>query len=123
MSLLPFLHPEKECQNASKSQRSPVVVNEVFNEINSAIHGKGKKRGEYQKLSPEDKAIIAKYASDNGVARAVRKFKEKKLKESSARDWRNLYCRDLEEKQKKAKIEEAVCVDAFPTKKRGKPPS
>ena len=73
MSLLPFLRPEKECQNASKLQRSPVVVNKVFNEVNSAIHGKGKKRVEYQKLSPEDKALITKYGSRNGVAHAVRK--------------------------------------------------
>ena len=82
MSLLPFLRPEKECQNTSKSRRSPVVVNKVFSKVNSAIHGKGKKRGKYQKLSPENKAVITKYASENGVARAVRKFKEKKLKES-----------------------------------------
>lgn len=122
MSLLRFLRPEKECPNASTSRRPPVIVNEVFSEVNSAIHGKGKKRGEYQKLSPEDKVAIAKYASENGVASAVRKFKEKKLKESSVRDWRNLYCKDLEEKRKKAKIGEAVCVDALPVKKRGKPP-
>ena len=58
MSLLPFLSPEKErCHNASTSQRSPVVVNKVFSEVNFAIHGKGKKR-EYQKLSPEEKGTI-----------------------------------------------------------------
>jgi len=35
---------------------------------------KGSKRGEYQKFIPEDKAKIGRYASENGVRNAVRKF-------------------------------------------------
>ena len=52
----------------------------------------------------------------------MRKFKERNLKESSVRDWRNLYIRELQEKRKKAKIGEVVCVNALSVQKHVKPP-
>ena len=65
MSLLPFLWLVKESPNmVTTSQELPAV-------------GIQKKRGEYQKLSPEDKAAIGKYASEHKVTRTMRKFKEK----------------------------------------------
>jgi len=39
----------------------------------------GKSRGEYSKLTLTEKATICKYASDHGVASAIREFKEKNL--------------------------------------------
>ena len=33
-----------------------------------------KKRGSYLKVSPKDKATIGKYASENGVAKALQHF-------------------------------------------------
>jgi len=45
------------------------------------------KIGEYHKLSRENKATIAKYASKHGVANAVRKFEDKNAGDSSIRDW------------------------------------
>ena len=44
---------------------------------------------------------------------SVRKFKERNPKDSNARDWQNLYIRELQEKHKKAKIGEIVCVNAL----------
>ena len=44
------------------------------------------------------------------------------MKDSSIRDWRNLYVKELEEKRKMAKIGEEVSVTTLSTKKRGKPP-
>ena len=35
----------------------------------------GKKRGEYNKFTPKEKAIIAEYASRNGIAACLRHFK------------------------------------------------
>lgn len=128
MSLLPFLQLAKECPNATTSQGLSFIVNEVYSKVNATVHGKaklegkGKKRGEYQKLSPKDKAVIRKYASKYGVASAVRKFSEKNLKESSVRDWQNLYIKELQEKRKNAKIGKVVCVNVLPIQKRGKPP-
>ena len=116
MALLKFLRPVDD------SSSSPKVVNEVYTELCDTQLDKGKKRGVYQKLSSKEKAAIGKYASEHGVASAVRRYKDKNLKESSVRDWRNSYQKELAERSKMAKIGEEVCVDALPGKKRGKPP-
>ena len=116
MALLKFLRPVDD------SSSSPKVVNEVYTELRDTQLDKGKKRGVYQKLSSKEKAAIGKYASEHGVASAVRRYKDKNLKESSVRDWRNSYQKELAERSKMAKIGEEVCVDALPGKKRGKPP-
>ncbi len=50
-----------------------------------------KKRGEYSKHSAEDRVEIGKYASKHGVAKAVRQFNNKDVKESTVRDWKKLY--------------------------------
>jgi len=39
------------------------------------VEEQGKSRGEYLKLTLTEKATIGKYASDHGVASAVREFK------------------------------------------------
>ena len=46
--------------------------------------------------------MIGKYASVNGVTKALQHFKEKKLKENIAgfRDWKKAYELNLREKQK-----------------------
>ena len=117
MALLKFLHL------VDYSSSSPKVVNEVYTELRDMqLQNKGKKQGVYQKLSSKQKATIGKYASEHGVASAVRRYKDKNLKESSIRDRRNLYQKELAERSKMAKIGEEVCVDALPGKKRGKPP-
>ena len=57
------------------------------------------KRGEYQKVSPEDKARIGQYAARNGVSAALRQYKSigtfSGLKESTVRGWKNAYCNEL----------------------------
>ena len=99
MSLLPFLRPAKEgTKPAIASQGSSSIVNEVYKEVSGAschskASGKGK-RGEYQIIPDTEKAIVSKYASEHGVASAIRKFKDKydkSLKDSTVRDWRNYY--------------------------------
>ena len=42
-------------------------------------------------ISDTDKATVGKYASEHGVASAVRKFKKKHLKECTVRHWCNYY--------------------------------
>ena len=76
-----------------------------------------KKRGQYLKVSPKEKVAIGKYTSRNGVASVVRKFKDKNLKESSVRDWQDAYIKELQDKQKTAKLGEEVIVDVLPSKK------
>ena len=48
----------------------------------------------YQIVSGK-KAEIGKYASHNGVVNAVRHFKHMSLKESSVREWRDAYLREI----------------------------
>ena len=94
---------------------------EVEQEVKK-IQEKGKKRGVYTRLSQEEKAVIAKYASENGVPKALIHFKEKKVREASVRDWKRAYENELKTKCKSAKIGEAITVRSLPAKKRGRPP-
>ena len=67
-----------------------------------AVEQQPKKRGEYSKHSTEEKAAIGKYASENGVAAAVRYYKKTKdviLKESSVQDWKNAYLSEVTKRQ------------------------
>ena len=81
------------------------------------------KRGEYLKLSREEKATIAKYACENGIANTVRHFKAKKLKATSVSDWKKIYMKELQDKKKRAaNSEEEVSVLSLPEKIRGRPP-
>ena len=48
-------------------------------------------RGEYLKFSEKEKAVIAKFASEHGVAKAVHHFQGKNVKENSVRDWKRIY--------------------------------
>ena len=72
----------------------------VKREESSAIgsDSKNKQRGSYLKFSPKEKAEIAKYASENGVVRAVRYFKEKNVKKSSIVDWKKAYEKELKKR-------------------------
>ena len=125
MALLRFLHPvDKDPADSPNdddkrsNQTLPTLCKEVHNEICRLVETKPeKKRGQYLKVSPKEKAVIGKYASKNGVASAVRKFKDKNLKESSVRDWRDAYIKELQDKQKTAKLGEEVIVDVLPSKK------
>ena len=77
MALLKYFKPINSIDDSSKSG---VVPKEVNSEI-SKVQEKGKKRGEYQKFSDMEKALIGRYASENGVVKAVRHFKDKDLKQ------------------------------------------
>jgi len=96
MALLCYLRPADKSSSSSTSSREvecevpvPKVHNEVCSQVQD-VQDRGKKRGEYQKFTVEERATIGKYASEHGVASVVRKFKGKNLKDSSVRDWQNL---------------------------------
>ena len=87
-----------------------------------AVETPKKKRGSYCKFSPENKATIGRYASENGVTKALQCFKEKELKESTVRDWKKAYELALWEKRKSTEPGKAVIVSSLDGKKRGRPP-
>ena len=84
-------------------------------------HRKGKKRGECSKHPESNKLTIAMYASEHGVAMPVRRFKDKALKESSVRDWKKAYEKQLR-KHCRCVLPGGVIVTALPSKKAGRPP-
>ena len=47
----------------------------VSKEISFEISEKEKKKGEYLKFAQEDKALIGKYASKHGMAKAMRLYR------------------------------------------------
>ena len=105
------------CGPLSLKVPSKTVI-ETNKQVRQAV---SKKRGEYNKYSAKDKADIGKYASEHGVAKAVRHFKDKDVKESSVRDWKKLYEKELKERLRSAGVEE-VRVESLPGKTRGRPP-
>lgn len=94
---------------------------EIETKISEDANGP-KKRGEYLKFSEEDKVVIAKYASEHGVAKAVRHFQGKSVKESSVRDWKRIYEKELKDKRKNATPGETIEITSLPSKKQGRPP-
>ena len=71
----------------------PSAIAEVNKQVEATQNTK-KKRGEYcKKYSNTDKAVVAKYACENGIAATIKHFASKQmdLKESTVRDWRKLY--------------------------------
>uniref|UniRef100_A0A1X7U120 DDE-1 domain-containing protein n=1 Tax=Amphimedon queenslandica TaxID=400682 RepID=A0A1X7U120_AMPQE len=77
-----------------------------------------KKRGTYNKICAEDKASMPA----STVWQKLRNFKGKDLKDSSVRDWKNMYEKELKEKSKSAGVGEDVRVVSLPGITRGRPP-
>ena len=74
------------------------------------------------KFSEKEKAVIAKYASEHGEAKAVRHFQGKNVKESSVRDWKKIYEKELKDKRKNATPGITIEIASLPSKKQGRPP-
>ena len=81
--------------------------------------GHGKKRNNYAKFSPEQKAEVGRRAAEHGVASTIRYYDGQfSLKESTIRCWRDSYIKEL----KKRKLEKkSLNVTELPEQKRGRP--
>ena len=81
--------------------------------------GHGKKRNNYAKFSPEQKAEVGRRAAEHGVASTIRYYDGQfSLKESKIRGWRDSYIKEL----KKRKLEKkSLNVTELPEQKRGRP--
>ena len=75
-------------------------------------------RGNYKKYADEDRYKIGKYASENGSAATVQKFKSDfpKLNESAVRDFKRKYEEKLKISKKKGEN-----ISTLVTEKRGRP--
>ena len=103
MSILKFVRPISNCFDGELPCSLPAAtVNEVSRQIQE-VQKSRKKRRHYSKFSDKEKALVGKYASEHGVLNAVCHFKDMNLKESTVRDWRNLYLKQLRDKVKLVK--------------------
>ena len=75
-------------------------------------------RSKYIKVLLEKKQ---KYTSENGVAKAVRDCEDLNVKDSSVRDWRDTYLKEVHIQRKAVKPGEEIVVTKLPSKKRGRP--
>ena len=80
----------------AKAPSTEKMETEIESKIGEDVNGP-KKRGEYLKFSEKEKAVIVKYTSEHGVAKAVRHFQGKNVKESSVRDWKRIYEKELKD--------------------------
>ena len=115
MSILKYFN---KVETVKKQSNSSIILSDVFHD-NDALP---KKRGSYMKLSLKEKAEIERYASEHGIAKARRHFKDKQLKDSSIRDWRKAYETELKAKAADAKPGEVVFVSSLTPKRLGRPP-
>ena len=80
--------------------------------------------GLYDKFSPEEKAIIAHEAMDNGVIQTVNKYnkdlQERKLKKSTVQTWVQEYKRELQMRRDTG-INLTSSITKLECKQQGKP--
>ena len=75
-----------------------------------------RKRGHYEKFSPELRFQIGKHAAENGVAATMRFYAKKfVMKESSIRTWKNAYTRKIHSKRG-----DITTLKSLPENKRGR---
>ena len=108
MALLKYFKVEKRgppLPNPSGSlnqQLSSSAIEEANKEVTAILCDPGK-RHPYLKISPEQKAIIARYAANHGIIKAVRQFSkdfpENSLKETTIRGWK-IYLKELSSRKK-----------------------
>ena len=120
MSLRQYFQPATTLPMASQTQLSPNVLQEVNQAVRAALQpkengGRRTRKRKYTTFTPEDRARIGKYASENGNAAAVKKFKAThELGESTVRLFKKKY---LEEIKKRENPEDEVTT--LPKLRRG----
>ena len=92
-----------------------------FGQIEESIQTNSKTngRGKYKQHSDKDRSIIGKYASENGPADAVRKFKKDfaNINESTVHGFRKRYEKELSQAKKGQRSTPTI----LPTQRRGQP--
>lgn len=90
--------PLPNSSGSLNQQLSSSAIEETNKEV-TAVLCDPPKHQPYLKISPEQKAIIARYAANNGIVKAIRQFSkdfpEKSLKESTIRGRKKTYLKEL----------------------------
>ena len=98
------------------------LIEEANKEVSQLVMSTGGKRSPYLKITPQQKATIAKYAAEHGIVNAIHRFKkdfpDDLLKESTIRGWKKTYLLELQSRRKAGKD---LAVKELPNKKAGRP--
>ena len=101
---------------------SPAVIKAANDELRK-LSTSPSSRGPYAKVSSEQQAKIARYASMQGNVSAARRFSKELgivVKESSVRVWKGKYLAEIARKQETDETGD-ISVTKLPSKKRGRP--
>jgi len=87
--------------NGSLSEKvNSSAIKEANKEVTAIVTNTGGKKKSYVKLTPEQKAMIGRYAAENGVVNIIDHFKrellEDSFKESTFHRWKKTYILELE---------------------------
>lgn len=105
------------------SQRTIDAVNRELEAIR-VPNGGSKKRGVYNKVTDEERAIVGEHAAKHGIAAAMRYFKQRfpNLKEATVRGWKNQYLKEFCIRSRDRKRGASpVQIEVLPSKRRGRP--
>ena len=97
------------------------IARDAIREANKEILER-RTRSPYLKATSEQKLIVGKYASENGVVSAIRRYQKDfdgSLKESTVRGWRDTYTLELKARKRAGKD---IDIKTLPAKKVGRPP-
>ena len=119
--ILRFFKPVKESELNPKSRE---LASKEVKKCEERTGTPGMKRGRYDFFSPENKAKVAKYASENGVTASLHHFKQtgefNNLKESTVRGWAKQYRSELQPAAGESSTRTA-CIKKLCEKKWGRP--
>ena len=128
MALYKYFKPASSLPDP-RGQLSAVMSPEVIKQANEAVEKvatsgrKGKQRGSYCKLTPDQQAVIGKYAAMHGNQAAIRHFSkdlEVELKTNSVQTWKRKYQAEVDRRRKAGETGD-IRVQSLPIKKRGRP--
>ena len=128
MSIRRYLRPVNSLPQPDgplSSSLPPVAIKEANKSVEAVYSTQRKrKRGTYEKLTPEQQLAVAKYAALHGNQAAVRHFSKEfeiDVKESSVRTWKTEYLNLLSRMRMKGESPDQADIKCLPVKKGGKP--
>ena len=97
-------------------------IREANMEVMEVMRSSAGKRASYLKIAAEKKAVIAKYAAENGIVAALghfaKDYPDGSLKESTVRGWKKEYLNELARRKRNG---EELSVKSLPSAKTGRP--
>ena len=88
-------------------QLSSTAIEQANKEATAVLCADPAKHQPYLKISPDQKAIIARYAANHKIVNAIRQFSkdfpENSLKESTIRGWKKAYLKELSSRKRAGK--------------------